>query len=168
LHEIDLIHCDIKPRNLLVPGDGNEAGWTITDYGIVEAAGDVSPEPTPQTNLGLLAILRAPDRDPGMRRYTLGYAPPESLRPGALSPKVDIFSLGVTVIKAATGKLPFDITTQERYIYSVTHESPVFDAKDQASMPAELISLIRECIRHDPEDRPTAEETASRMRAIPV
>ena len=85
-HKQDIIHCDIKPQNIMVQPDGNVK---VMDFGISKAKNSL--EAKSSTVLG-----------------TAHYISPEQAQGKELTPASDIYSLGIVLFEAATGTLPFD------------------------------------------------------------
>jgi predicted ATPase len=79
-HELDLIHLDIKPANLLLAG----ATVKVADLGIARPAGSAAA-----TVIG-----------------TRGYMAPEQVSGGILDARTDIYALGVVLHELATGHQP--------------------------------------------------------------
>ncbi|MBK7403862.1 MAG: serine/threonine protein kinase [Phycisphaerales bacterium] len=88
IHAAGLVHCDLKPANMLVGPDGTVR---IADFGAATA----------QTRKAPLADAATPDA-----RGTLAFMAPEQFRleRGALTPSSDIFSFGATLFWALTGE----------------------------------------------------------------
>jgi len=88
VHAAGVVHCDVKPANLLLGGDGQ---LVLIDFGIAETDGN-----------------RA---HPGRRNgYIIGsptYMAPELIRGEAPRPPVDLWSLGATLYAAVEGRPPF-------------------------------------------------------------
>jgi serine/threonine protein kinase len=86
-HRAGLIHCDLKPQNILVTSDG---GAKITDFGISRALASIHPEEHSEIVWG------SPQ-----------YFSPEQARGEAPSPASDVYSLGVIFYEMLTGEPPF-------------------------------------------------------------
>lgn len=84
-HIRHVVHCDVKPHNLLVGGQT----FRLIDFGIAESAAYVSLDPK------------------GEVQGTLPYLPPERALGMPALPASDVFSAGVTLFELLTGKQPF-------------------------------------------------------------
>ncbi len=82
-HERLVVHCDLKPANVLVAEDGTPV---LLDFGVARLLGDAPAS----SNL---------------RLYTPAYAAPELAKDGIASVRADIFSLGVILLEVASGRL---------------------------------------------------------------
>ncbi|MEG0016678.1 MAG: Stk1 family PASTA domain-containing Ser/Thr kinase [Gordonibacter sp.] len=85
-HNLDIIHRDIKPQNIMVQPDGNVK---VMDFGIARAKNSVMTQTS--------SVLG-----------TAHYISPEQAQGKELTATSDIYSLGIVLYEAATGKLPFD------------------------------------------------------------
>lgn len=97
LEEKHLVHRDIKPANIIKDSAGKF--WLI-DFGIIR-------------HLDLVSITNSGDQ---YGPHTPGYAPPEQFRnsKSEIDSRSDIFSIGMTVRTAVTGKNPFTEGTSDR------------------------------------------------------
>ena len=89
IHQRSINHLDIKPANIMVRND-NKA--ILIDFGVSKQY-DEQGEQTSTTPVGI----------------SYGYAPLEQYRPGGVSefsPQADIYSLGATLYRLLTGKIP--------------------------------------------------------------
>jgi serine/threonine protein kinase len=85
-HGLGIVHRDIKPANIMLTADGR---LKLTDFGIVHVVGG-----TRLTGSGVIG--------------TPAYMAPEQLQGLAITPAVDLWSLGVTLYSAVAGRNPFD------------------------------------------------------------
>jgi eukaryotic-like serine/threonine-protein kinase len=90
-HRAGLVHCDVKPQNLLVTPDMR---LKVTDFGIARALSTIKPDERSEIVWG------SPQ-----------YFSPEQASGGAPSPASDVYSLGVIMYEMLTGSLPFRATT---------------------------------------------------------
>ena len=87
LHEQHIVHCDIKPHNVIILQNGR---IKLIDLGISRIEGRPSQLP--------------PDKAVG----TVYYVSPEQATGKDLDRRSDIYSLGIMIYEMATGRLPFD------------------------------------------------------------
>jgi serine/threonine protein kinase len=135
IHGAEVIHRDLKPRNvLLAPGSPK-----VIDFGIARALESTERH----TSTGHLV-------------GTLEYMSPERLDDNArlpLIPAADIFAWGAVVAYAATGRTPFDGGSMMATAARILTQPP-----DMHGIPPSLHSLVAASLEKRPQDRPTARE----------
>jgi serine/threonine-protein kinase len=140
-HERGVIHRDVKPHNVLLDDGGRPK---LTDFGIARAL-DTTQATRTGSYLG-----------------TALYSSPEQLRGERVTPKSDVYSLGVTFYQAATGETPFNgspLTVAHQHV----SEPPTPPKQIDDSVSEDLDTLILDCLNKDPDDRPTADEVRLRL-----
>ncbi|MEK6259102.1 MAG: serine/threonine-protein kinase [Planctomycetota bacterium] len=103
-HDVGIIHCDIKPANIMV---GKYGETFVLDWGLAVAfertATFVANEPTMRVRSGSDSSVS------GTRGGTYGYISPEQLSPDMpIVPVCDVYSLGATLYEILTGVPPFN------------------------------------------------------------
>ncbi|OHT10106.1 AGC family protein kinase [Tritrichomonas foetus] len=99
IHNQDVLHLDVKPGNILINSDGH---LKLTDFGISVKIGQ-----KPSTK-GIINDMILKSRNKNAKRIaTLDYMPPELGCNGELSPKTDLWSVGVIMFELLYGQLPF-------------------------------------------------------------
>ncbi|HJQ30260.1 MAG TPA: protein kinase, partial [Rubrobacter sp.] len=143
-HERGVIHRDIKPHNILLDENGHAK---VTDFGIARAL-----DTTQATRTGSFL-------------GTALYSSPEQLQGHKVTPKSDVYSLGATLYQAATGEPPFAGGTQIEIASQHVSKTPTPPRERGADVSGDLEALILSCLAKNPDERPTAEETRSRLEA---
>ncbi|WP_432146531.1 protein kinase domain-containing protein [Streptomyces sp. bgisy084] len=128
IHAARLTHRDLKPANVLLALDGPY----VIDFGIARAA-----EGTALTTTGV--VLGTP-----------AYMSPEQGNGEPLSPASDMFSLGATLVFAASGASPFGEGRVPDVLKRV-----VFDEPDLSTVPDSLRLMVAACLAKNAADRPT-------------
>src|SRR5499427_10505685 len=116
IHGAGLVHRDFKPSNVLVSPDGPR----VIDFGVARAAERVQLTVT-RGALGTPAYM-APEQARDTRQATMAS---------------DIFSLGATLLYAATGHAPYQGETVMDVLVRLATEPP-----DMAGLPGELTDLV--------------------------
>lgn len=143
-HGYDIIHRDIKPQNIMVQPDGNAK---VMDFGIARA-GNLS---ITTTN----AVLG-----------TAHYVSPEQAQGKELTATSDLYSLGITMYEAATGKLPFDGPDAVSVAMKQVTEAPIPPSQINPEIDSELEGIILHAMEKDPTRRfSTAAEMRDALRA---
>ncbi|HST65092.1 MAG TPA: serine/threonine-protein kinase [Mycobacteriales bacterium] len=129
IHSVGLLHRDLKPSNVLVSLDGPQ----VIDFGVARAVERVQLTATREA-LGTPAYM-APEQARETRR---------------IGPASDVFSLGSTLLYAATGHAPYQGETTVDVLVRLATEEP-----DLSGLPPELAGTVAACLDRDPERRPT-------------
>ncbi|RSN60041.1 MULTISPECIES: serine/threonine-protein kinase [Actinomadura] len=132
IHEAEIVHRDFKPNNVMLAADGPR----VVDFGIART---VNSQESAVTATGMVV-------------GTPGYLAPEQLTGGALTPAVDIFAWGATMVFAATGQSPFEADTLPVIINRILNEDPDLSALP----PGPVRDLVGRCLNKDAGLRPSA------------
>lgn len=146
-HREGVIHRDIKVDNILFDVHGNAV---VADFGIARAVSGY----TQQTGTNM--VVGTPQ-----------YFAPEQARAKPLDGRADIYSLGVSLYRASTGRLPFE--GDDWYEIARAHVEDV-PARPRSLNPAispAFESLLLRCLAKHPDDRPTTgEQLADELGAV--
>ena len=142
-HKHDIIHRDIKPQNIMVQQDGN---IKVMDFGIARAKN--SHITTDNSVLG-----------------TAHYVSPEQTQGKDLGPTTDIYSLGIVMYEASTGRVPFDGDDAISVALKQVNEQPLPPSQINPAVDPSLEGIILKCMQKNPADRfQTADELGRVLR----
>ncbi|MGY0068051.1 outer membrane protein assembly factor BamB family protein [Streptomyces sp. QTS137] len=137
IHGAGLVHRDLKPSNVLVVEDGPR----VIDFGI---ASGVSNTRLTMTNVAV---------------GTPAYMSPEQAKDSrSVTGASDVFSLGSTLVFAATGHAPFHGANPVETVFMLLREGPDLDG-----LPDELRPLIESCMQMEAPARPSPADLQSQL-----
>jgi eukaryotic-like serine/threonine-protein kinase len=137
VHELGLVHRDVKPSNVLLTLDGP----LLIDFGIARATDGTASLTSTGVSIG-----------------SPGYMSPEQILGKGATGAADVFSLGAVLAYAATGEPPFPGDSSAALLYKVVHEQP-----ELGSLGGELREVTEACLAKDPSARPAPAEVARRL-----
>jgi hypothetical protein len=141
-HAQGIVHRDLKPENVIGRRDGSQSLTVkILDFGLAKFLAAESLSSGPVTETGV--VLGTP-----------AYMAPEQFLGREVDPRADIFSVGVIVVEALTGKRPFD-------------EEEAEDPGRLRTVSPVVELMIRKCLAKDPQDRYQS-AAALRRRVVPA
>ncbi|MDR6980519.1 hypothetical protein J2X68_007259 [Streptomyces sp. 3330] len=141
VHELGLVHRDVKPSNVLLTVDGP----LLIDFGIARATDGTASLTSTGVSVG-----------------SPGYMAPEQILGKVASGAADVFSLGAVLAYAATGRPPFPGDSSAALLYKVVHEQPELGEPDDG-LRGGLREVVEACLAKDPTARPAPAEVARRL-----
>lgn len=132
-HRAGLVHCDIKPHNMIVTPD---ARLKVTDFGIARALSTILPDERADVVWG------SPQ-----------YFSPEQAVGDAPSPASDVYSLGVVLYEVLTGALPFTAPTSEELALLHLQADPIPLSEYVPDIPAALEQIVMKVLSKEPAAR---------------
>lgn len=132
-HRAGLVHCDIKPHNMLVTPEGR---LKVTDFGIARALSTISPDERSEVVWGSPHYF-SPEQASGM--------PP--------SPASDVYSLGVILYEMLAGRLPFIASDSGELARMHREDLPVAPRYYNTSIPTKLEEIILKVLSKEPSAR---------------
>ncbi len=140
VHDAGVVHRDVTPSNVLCGPDGRPR---LADFGIARLL-DTTRVTALATAVG-----------------TAAYMAPEQLEGSDVTPAADVYSLGLVLGEARSGRPAFTGAGHEVALARLVREPDLGDDD-----PAGWGALLGAMTARDPGDRPTAAEAATRLRGL--
>lgn len=144
MHQQSICHCDIKPNNILLTGDG---GVKLIDFGQACPSGTVKQR-----------IQGTPD-----------YIAPEQVLRKRITPATDVFNLGATMYWCLTGRhVPTLIPKGAEREVALKQDTTLRQVTDlNQDVPVALNALIMACVETEPDHRPaTMRDVKGRLAVV--
>ncbi|MBA0048960.1 serine/threonine-protein kinase [Mycobacteroides sp. LB1] len=136
IHEAQVVHCDVKPSNIMRTRSGNAV---LTDFGIAQERADGPKVPVVQTSLP--------------------YAAPEVLRGLPVTAATDQYALACTAVELFDGKPPFTAHTAMKLADLHLNATPWPISYRHKYIPRAFDSIVAKAMAKDPLSRyPTCTE----------
>ena len=132
-HRAGLVHCDVKPHNMLVTPDQR---LKVTDFGIARALATIKPGEKSDVVWG------SPQ-----------YFSPEQAAGEAPSPASDVYSLGVVMYEILSGTPPFTAPTPEEMARMHIHAEPIPLNEYVPDVPKALVDIVAKVLSKEPSAR---------------
>ncbi len=132
-HRAGLVHCDVKPHNMLVTPDQR---LKVTDFGIARVLATIHPDEKNDVVWG------SPQ-----------YFSPEQATGAAPSPSSDVYSLGVILYELLTGRLPFIASNPTELSRMHREVPPIPPRKFNPAIPEALDQIIMKVLSKEPSAR---------------
>ncbi|EJP32194.1 putative serine/threonine-protein kinase PrkC [Selenomonas sp. FOBRC9] len=142
-HADQLVHCDIKPHNILVMPDGTVK---VADFGIARAV----TESTMTYNDSVMGSVH--------------YFSPEQASGTTITPKSDVYSLGIVLYEMLTGHVPFDGNTAVSIARRHLDEEPQPLHAILPGIPPVVDALVMRMMAKDPAQRPDSAQLVRDIR----
>lgn len=132
-HAMGIVHCDIKPHNMLITKSGR---LKVTDFGIARAVNSQNTMMYTNSVMG-----------------SAHYLSPEQASGKSIDGSTDIYSLGVVLYEMLTGRVPYEGDTPIAVALKHVKDKLVPPTRYNPSIPPLLESVVMKALQKRPEDR---------------
>ena len=138
-HDKQLVHRDVKPRNLLVYQEGGKLKAKLADFGLAKNFADagMSQISTEHEIKGTLCFI----------------APEQIISSRNVKPTADIFSAGATLYTMISGESIYDLSNNQTPIATILNDGPISLLQRCDKVPRVVCRLVDKSLAADPGDR---------------
>jgi serine/threonine-protein kinase len=156
-HEVGVVHRDIKPENIFLGSEGGDVFVKLLDFGVAKTERIV----TQKTTGGRHSTMA------GEALGTPFYMSPEQFKSSKdIDFRSDLWSVGIVVYEALTGKLPFEGETVSAVAIAVNDGVTTPPSELEPSLPKALDAWFAKACARKPDDRfASARELSDGLRA---
>ena len=151
LHKRQIIHCDIKPSNIILEYENNrfskdDPKIKLIDYGMAKLSNDLKTE------------------DKKIKPFALIYSPPEVLLniSSLINESSDIFSMGITLYELITGKPPINDDNPLKLIAL----QMVYPLQKSSKIPEKLFTILEKACYKYPLKKPPYSYPLNQLNAF--
>ena len=144
-HRHGIVHCDVKPSNILVSQPFSDGGAVLIDFGVAHS---VAEERVAQTRRTIEA--------------SLPYSAPELLQGRAPSAATDEYALACTAFELITGSPPFTATTAFALMDEQLHAQPPKVSRKFDWLPHAFDSIMAKALAKSPDSGTNRARSSSR------
>lgn len=137
-----IVHCDLKPENIMVSPEGRPR---ILDFGLARRVRRMGQGMSSMETVPLDELKPA---------GTPAYLAPEVIRGEDVDARTDLFSLGIVFYELLTTVHPFQRDSPWRTLQSVLHDSPPPPRSLNSSVPLELERCVLRMLEKERDRRP--------------
>ena len=154
-HRHGVVHRDLKPSNIMLTRDGVK----LLDFGLAKLTARDEQAPTDATDTALTGV--------GTVVGTVPYMAPEQIEGHEVDARTDVFSFGVVLYEALSGRRPFAGDSRASLMAAIVAAEPPTLSSIQPRTPPALERLVLRCLAKAPDDRwQTARDLAAELRWI--
>ena len=136
MHLSGVIHCNLKPTNIILDEYGNVK---ICDFKKALKVNEMTIEDIKKNKSAMTPCYTAPELFSD---------------DGAYSFKSDLWALGCIMYEMAVGRVPFLDEAVNRLIEKILHEEPKIGSKEFKSYSDEFVDVVKKLLEKDPNNRP--------------